>query len=50
MKVASGERPLYRRKKWKQEERDKDKRRKRENWFYKNKNCKEDEYKSVLFV
>ena len=50
MKVARGERPLYRRKEWKQKERAKDKRRKKENWFNKNKKSKEDEYKSVLFV
>ena len=50
LKVDRGERPLYRRKEWKQEERAKEKRRKKENWYNKNKTCKKEEYKSVLFV
>ena len=35
LKVDRGERPLYRRKEWKQEERAKEKRRKKENWYNK---------------
>ena len=44
-KVARGERPLYRRKDWKQKERLKEKRGKKENWYKKKK-----DYRSVLFV
>ena len=46
-KVDKGERPLYRRKHWKQKERIKEKRQCKEEWF---KSKKDDEYMSVLFV
>ena len=52
-KVAEKERPLYRTKTWRQKERLKDKRKKKTNWYKKNKGGKRDdkkEYKSVLFV
>ena len=45
-KVANGERPLYRKKHWKQKERLKEKRRKKASW-YKGKNA---DFRSVLFV
>ena len=50
-RVDRGERPLFRRKQWKQEERIKEKRKRKENW-YKSKGDKNDgnEYMSVLFV
>ena len=52
-KVAEKERPLYRTKTWRQKKRLKDKRKKKTNWYKKNKGGKRDdknEYKSVLFV
>ena len=50
-RVDRGERPLFRRKQWKQEERIKEKRKRKENW-YKSKGDKNNgnEYMSVLFV
>ena len=47
-KVERGERPLYRRKQWRQNERTKDKRERKETW-YKQKNQTK-EFMSVLFV
>ena len=46
-KVDKGERPLYRRKHWKQKERMKEKRKRKEEWY---KSKKDGEYMSVLFV
>ena len=49
-KVESGERPLYRRKQWKQNERTKEKRKRKENWYKQKTKNKEKEFMSVLFV
>ena len=52
-KVAEKERPLYITKTWRQKERLKDKRKKKTNWYKKEKGGKQDDekqYKSVLFV
>ena len=49
-KVENGERPLYRRRKWKQNERAKSKRSKKENWYKQKVQNEEKEYMSVLFV
>ena len=52
-KVEQKERPMYRSKMWKQKERQKDKRKKKTNWYKRNKGskkCDKKEYKSVLFV
>ena len=51
-KVRKGERPLYRRKNWKQSERMKEKRRRKEEWYKAkgDKKKKQEEYMSVIFV
>ena len=49
-KVERGERPLYRRKQWKQNERTKEKRERKENWYKQRNKTKEKEFKSMLFV
>ena len=51
-KVRKGERPLYRTKQWRQKERAKERRQKKDNWYKKESKGKgnKDEIKSVLFV
>ena len=51
-KVRRGERPLYRKKQWKQSERTKEKRRRKEGWYKAKSDIKgrQEEYMSVLFV
>ena len=49
-KVERGERPLYRQKQWKQNEKTKEKRGRKEDWYKQRNKNKEKEFKSVLFV